>query len=147
MIAARRCYLPPCCLLGFCVLLAGLLSVGTGCPSNVAPGSEQSVVTAEDSVAAAFHSVRDNENWAQARRDEIRQKAPDADKAFDQVRKDDEPTFSAAWGAIRVYKETRTPAARATMLQKADAAAALRTKAETARAQAVANGVSNGGNP
>src|SRR3982750_1119969 len=85
--------------LAICLVLLAV-AMAAGCPSNIAPGSEQSVVTAEDSVASAFRSVRDNENWAQARRDEIRQKAPDADKAFDQIRKDDEPPFSAAWGAI-----------------------------------------------
>lgn len=138
---SRRCHLPPCVLLAGCVLIAGLLSVGTGCPGPIAPGSERVVVDAEDTVTAALHSVTANENWAQMRRDEIVRKAPDADKAFEQVRKDDKATFSAAFGAIKMYKLNRTPETRATMLQKVDAATALRTKAETARAQAQANGV------
>lgn len=125
-------------ILSFAVVVA----LAAGCPTY-APGSEKAVVDSESTVTDAFHSVRDNENWAQLHRNEMRQKSPDADKAFEQVRKDDDPTFSAAWGAIRIYRETRTPAARATMLQKVDAAAALRTKVETARAQAQSAGVGN----
>lgn len=145
--ASRRCHLPPCVLLAGCVLIAGLLSVGTGCPTHYAPGSEAVVVNSEDTVVAALHSIEANVSWASKNRDAIRQKSPDADKAFDQVRKDNKATFSAAWGAIKVYKETRTAEDRATMLQKVDAMTALRTKAETARAQAQAAGVSTGITP
>jgi hypothetical protein len=128
------------------LLLAACLAFAAAGCKTYAPGSEKAVVDSEDSVTAAFHVVRDDENWAQLHRNEMRQKSPDADKAFEQVRKDDEPTFSAAWGAVHVYKETRSAEARATMLQKVDAANALRTKAETATAQAKAAGVGNNGN-